>query len=114
MIEWKLEVRKLNELKKHSNNPRKISREQFNQIQNSLDKFGLIEKPVINLDNTIISGHQRVQILRKQKVSTLECWVPNRHLSDKEVDELLIKRELKNMESTSKKLDEATEAKRKS
>jgi ParB-like chromosome segregation protein Spo0J len=56
-----------------------------------MERFGLIEKPVINLDNTIISGHQRIQILKKQGTKEIECWLPDRHLTDKEVDELLIR-----------------------
>lgn len=91
MIEWTIQNRKIKDLKKHSNNPRRISKEQFNQIQISLDKFGLIEKPVINQDNTIISGHQRIQILKKNNHLVVDCWVPNKHLNDKEVDELLIR-----------------------
>ncbi len=55
-----------------------------------IGKFGLIDKPVVNLDYTIIGGHQRLRILKRNKEKTVECWMPNRMLTDKEIDELCI------------------------
>jgi ParB-like chromosome segregation protein Spo0J len=30
-----------------------------------METFGIAEKPVVNTDNTIIGGHQRLKILKK-------------------------------------------------
>lgn len=91
MIKWHLETRKISELKDHPKNPRKLDKHQAEHLQKSLEKFGLIDKPIINLDNQIIGGHQRKNILKKMKVKDVECFVPDRLLTESEIDELNIR-----------------------
>ena len=90
-ISWKLISVKLHDLKKHPKNPRILTKSQGSQLTKCLDKFGLIEKIIINQDMMIIGGHQRFTILKKQGIKELECWYPDRLLEDKEVEELMIK-----------------------
>ena len=55
---------KLTQIQKASYNPRIISEENKKKLENSIRNFGLVEPIVINLkNNTIISGHQRYDIL---------------------------------------------------
>lgn len=91
MITWKLEQRNIKDLKKHTKNPRSLSKDQYEHIKKSIDKFGLIDKPIINLDNTIIGGHQRLEVLKKNKISIVDCQVPDHLLTQQEVDELNIR-----------------------
>jgi ParB-like chromosome segregation protein Spo0J len=91
MIEWHLETRKISELTPHQSNPRRITKEQYAALKASLDKFGLIDKPIITIDNQIIAGHQRIRILKDEGHKQVECWVPNKELDQHEVDELLIR-----------------------
>ena len=45
-------------------NPRQISDTDYKNLKNSIDEFGIVSPIIINLsDNTIISGHQRFDIL---------------------------------------------------
>jgi len=90
MIEWKLEAIPIKELKEHAKNPRYITKEQNQHLTNLIAKFGLIEKPIVNLDRTIIGGHQRIKILKKMKTKVVECWVPDQQLSEEEIDHLCI------------------------
>ena len=90
MINWTLKTLPIKDLKDHPKNPRQISKEQYRKLEGLIDKFGLIDKPLVNTDNTIIGGHQRVKILKKKKVKEVECWVPHYRLTDTEVEELLI------------------------
>lgn len=90
MIQWQLKVLPLKDLKDHPKNPRQIAKDQFQRLSNLIDKFGLIDKPIVNSDMTIIGGHQRVRVLKKKKVKTVECWVSEKLLSDEEIDELCI------------------------
>lgn len=90
-ITWHLEKRKLSDLTDHPRNPRKLSKDDAKQLKESLQKFGVIDKPVITPSGMIIGGHQRKQILKKLAVKEIECWVPDRELTDKEVDELNIR-----------------------
>ena len=92
-ITWQLKTYKLADLTDYFKNPRHITETEFKQLKKSLDTFGLIDKPIINADaaNTIIGGHQRKHVLEASGVKEIECWIPDRELSDKEVEELNIR-----------------------
>lgn len=91
MIKWHLETHKLKDLKPHPKNPRKLSKHDAEHLQKSLDKFGLIDKPIITAQGIIIGGHQRVALLKKSKTKEVECWVPDQALSEQDIDELNIR-----------------------
>lgn len=90
-IEWTLETRKIHELTEYDKNPRVLTKDQEDQLKKSLEKFGLIDKPIINRDNVIIGGHQRLRVLKKLKIKEVECYVPNQHLDEKQIEELNIR-----------------------
>ena len=92
-INWILQTFKLAELTDYYKNPRSLSEKEFKQLKTSLDKFGMIDKPIVNADsaNTIIGGHQRKHVLEASGVKEIECWIPDRELTDKEVEELNIR-----------------------
>jgi len=89
-ISWHLEVLPIASLKAHSKNPRQIKKEQLAHLENLITKFGMIDKPIVNKDFTIIGGHQRIKVLKKMKAKNVECWVPDRDLTQEEVDHLVI------------------------
>lgn len=91
MIKWNIVTKKLSDLKEHSKNPRRLTKEQEHHLRTSLEKFGLVDKLIVNLDNTIIGGHQRKKTLKKLEYKEVECLVPDRLLDEKEVDELNIR-----------------------
>lgn len=89
---WRIEKRNINDLINHPKNPRKLSIDDERQLAKSIDKFGLIDLPVINHDNRVIGGHQRLRILQDMLVTTVDCWVPDgSELTDDEIDELNIR-----------------------
>ena len=92
-INWTLRSFQLDELTDYYKNPRSLSEKEFKQLKTSLDKFGMIDKPIVNADSahTIIGGHQRKHVLEASGVKEIECWIPDRELSDKEVEELNIR-----------------------
>jgi ParB-like nuclease family protein len=89
-LDWHLEVLPIKSLKKHPKNPREITKKRLTHLENLINKFGMIDKPIVNKDGTIIGGHQRIRILKKKKAKNVECWVPDKQLSDEDVDELCI------------------------
>lgn len=95
-ITWNTEKRKVSELKGYSKNPRQISKEQFQQLLTSIEKFDYVELIAINVDNTIIAGHMRVKALKKLKRNNeiIEVRVPSRNLTQEEFDEYLIRSNL--------------------
>lgn len=90
-MKWHLESRKLSSLKEYEKNPRQLSKSAYAQLKRSLEKFGLVDKPIINRDDTIIGGHQRVKVLRDMGVKEIECYVPDTQLTEKEVQEFCIR-----------------------
>ena len=56
---------KISELKQAEYNPRRMTNKQYEDLKNSLEKFGLVDPIIINSDNTVIGGHQRLKIVRE-------------------------------------------------
>ena len=77
----KIERILINKLKPAKYNPRQITKKQYNDLKDSLDKFSLVEPIVVNRDMTIIGGHQRYKIwkenAKKSKIEsiTIPCVV---------------------------------------
>lgn len=90
-ILWTLEKRKLKDLKDYAKNPRTMTKDQEAHLSASIEKFGLIDKPIVNLDGTLIGGHQRKRVLKKLGLKEVDCYVPDRQLDEKEVEELNIR-----------------------
>jgi hypothetical protein len=92
-IIWHTEKRKIKDLIPTEGNPRKLTEKEAKDLENSLKKFNLVDIPVINLDNKIISGHQRITILKKlgRDEEEIDVRVPNRMLTEEEHREYLLR-----------------------
>ena len=88
MLIWKAEKRKISELVVAGYNPRKLTEKQSTDLKASLDKFNLADPIVINKDNKIIGGHQRINILKEKGDETVDVRVPDRQLTETEEKEL--------------------------
>lgn len=91
-IEWKTEKRFIGDLTPHPRNPRSISKRSYKNLCTSLEKYNYVELATINLDNTILAGHQRIHVLQDlgRGDEEIEVRVPNRQLSNKEADNYLL------------------------
>lgn len=90
-IQWRLEKRKISDLNPHPKNPRQLSQDQAIHLRKSIEKYGVIDRPIITQDNLIIGGHQRLKIMRTLGIEDIECWIPSRELDENEIDELNIR-----------------------
>src|SRR3990167_1085583 len=90
-MNWHIKKRKLSDLKPYPDNPRIIKGKPFEDLKKSVDKFGLAEPLCVNTDLTIIGGHARYYALEAQGATELDCYMPERQLNDKEVQELNIR-----------------------
>lgn len=88
---WSLKKFKIKDLKPFDKNPRQLSETQYTHLKTSLDKFGLVDKPICTADGLIIGGHQRIKVLKKDGIKEVECWVPDRTLEPKEIEEANIR-----------------------
>jgi hypothetical protein len=93
---WTTEKRQVRELIPLSFNPRKLTDKQRKELEVSLTKFNLVEIPAINIDNTILAGHQRLAILvalgRGDEI--IDVRLPNRLLTEAEVKEYNVRSNL--------------------
>ena len=64
---------KIDDLKFAEYNPRKISSKEMIKLKNSLKEFGFVQSIIINQDNTIVGGHQRVKAARELGMIKVPC-----------------------------------------
>jgi len=83
-IIWRTEKRKVSELIPATYNPRKISEKEREDLMASIKEFSEVEPVVINLNNRMIGGHQRISIYADLAVDEIDVRVPNRLLTDEE------------------------------
>jgi len=62
-----MKINKVNitDLKLADYNPRRLTTKQYNDLKSSLEKFGLVDPIIVNSDNTVIGGHQRLKIIKE-------------------------------------------------
>lgn len=91
-LTWHTEARKVSALIPNDQNPRVMSPKQIEDLKKSLKKFNLVEIPVIDRDNTVIAGHQRLMVLKLlgRENEMIEVRVPNRKLTKSEYDQYLL------------------------
>ena len=85
----KIESKLIKDLKPATYNPRQISTKQYNDLKESVKKFGLVDPIIINKDNTVVGGHQRLKICKELKHIEIDCVVLD--LSKEEERELNIR-----------------------
>lgn len=92
-LTWSTEKRKVSDLIDYDKNPRVIRDKQLKALHQSIEKFGYIDLVQVNIDNTIIGGHQRVRVLREQGQADteIEVRVPSRELTVDEFQEINIR-----------------------
>ena len=92
-ITWINEKRKLGEIAEWQDNPRILLEHDANELDKSLARFNLADPLILNLDNTLIGGHQRRRRLIEYFGMDYEVdvRVPSRELTHDESTELAIR-----------------------
>jgi len=91
-ITWHVETRKVSDLKPYDKNPRIITELGLNELQSSFDDIGYAQYININTDNTILSGHARCMVLKKEDPNQeIKVLVPDRKLTPKQEEAVLIR-----------------------
>ena len=74
-------------------NPREITKKQFAEIKESVDKFGLVDPLIVNIHpnrkNILVGGHQRLQVIIYMGLKTAPCVEVN--LDEKQEKELNVR-----------------------
>lgn len=90
-MQWTIKKIKIKDLKKNDHNPRRMTKDQASQLEKSIQKFGLCEPIVVNVDGSVIGGHQRLKILRKLGEKEVDVYMPETELSEFQSNELNIR-----------------------
>jgi ParB-like chromosome segregation protein Spo0J len=90
-ITWKIEKRKVEDLKPHSKNPREFTEKGMKDLENSINSVGFMHPININQDGTILSGHARAMKLKEMGEIEVDVYVPDRVLTPKQEEEILIR-----------------------
>lgn len=91
MIVWKIEKRKISELKSYEKNPRKFTEKGLEDLEKSIKNCGDANIITINKDNTILGGHARLEVFKKLGYQEVDVKVPDHLLNEKEVQEVVIR-----------------------
>lgn len=88
-LTWSTQQRRVVDLLPYEYNPRKMTAQQSKKLRESLEKFGLVEIPVVNADGVLLAGHQRCKALVAlgRGDDLVDVRVPNRQLTDQEFKE---------------------------
>ena len=74
-------------------NPREITKKQYAEIKESIDKFGLVDPLIVNIHpdrkNILVGGHQRLQVIKDIGSKTAPCVEVN--LDEQKEQELNIR-----------------------
>ena len=70
-----LEKVKIEELEPATYNPRQISTKQFNDLKESITKFGMVDPLIVNKCYTIVGGHQRYKICKQLGYKEIGCII---------------------------------------
>ena len=91
-LTWRTDRRRVADLIPNDQNPRIMSPKQVEDLKRSLKKFNLVEIPVVDIDNRVLAGHQRIMVLKLlgREDEQIEVRVPNRKLTANEYDQYLL------------------------
>lgn len=91
-LQWHTEKRTVSKLIPNDKNPRVMSPKQIEDLKKSLKKFNLVEIPVIDTDNRVLAGHQRLMVLKLlgREEEKIEVRVPSRKLTEQECKQYLL------------------------
>lgn len=62
-------------------NPRQLTSEQYQQLKDSITRFGIVDPIIVNINkerrNIIVGGHQRVKVAKKMGIEEVPCILVN-------------------------------------
>lgn len=92
-LEWHTEQRVIDSLIPWEKNPRQMKKKEVEDLKESLKRLNVIDIPSIDLDETLIGGHQRCKVLQLlgRGKETIDVRVPNRKLTEDEFKEANIR-----------------------
>lgn len=95
-IKWSQKKCTVKSLQNHSNNPRTITGQEYERLKKSIKELGYNQRILINLDHVVLSGNQRLRAIQELGIEEVEVLIPNRKLTKKEEERILIQSNVNN------------------
>lgn len=89
-LTWRIERRKVKDLKPYEKNPRRISDAAMEKLKERIQKRGLHDVLKIDTNDVLLSGNQRQQALIALSFDEVDVMIPNRTLTEKEREEVML------------------------
>jgi hypothetical protein len=86
-VKWVETEIQIKDLKEYERNPRRMSKNQFENLVKSLQEDGYHQRLIVNRDGTIIGGHQRKKALKEagfKQGDKIPVLMPDRELEEEE------------------------------
>lgn len=90
-MNWQEKIVQLSELKPFERNPRRISKESFQQLKNSLQEDGYHQRIIATPDLRVVGGHQRIRALQELGFKEIPILIPDRVMTDDEFRRTLVR-----------------------
>jgi len=90
-IIWAEQTAKLKDLKPYERNPRRISKEAFAKLKQSIEQDGFHQRILCTPNLKVIGGHQRIKALQDLGWKEVQVLTPSRELTEDEYRRLLIR-----------------------
>lgn len=87
-IKWTPKLRKVADLKHWDKNPRTISEANYARLKRKVIEEGMHQVLTVDVDDTVLSGNRRLDILTECGVEQVWCMEPERALTDEERDKV--------------------------
>ena len=85
---WIEEIVALKDLKPYPNNPRRIPKERFNALVKNIEASGYTNRLIVNQDNIVLGGNQRLKALKKLKYELVAVLKPSIHLTKEQEERI--------------------------
>lgn len=95
-IQWVEENKHLSDLRPYEDNPRHISETQYEKLKQSLEQDGYHSRIKATRDGRVVGGHQRLKAMRELGWANVQVLVPDRDLTDKEFQRIMIRDNVNN------------------
>lgn len=91
-IKWRVEQRKLSELRPYPKNPRIITEDGLSELKRSFDEIGVAQLINISQNNVILSGHARWnQLMSEDENQIVDVMVADRALTPKQEEAVIVR-----------------------
>lgn len=90
-IQWVEKLERLSVLRPFEQNPRRITKEQFEKLKQSIQEDGYHARIKATQDGRVIGGHQRLRALRELGFKEVPVLYPSRPLTDREYVRIMVR-----------------------